>query len=108
MTRGFEVRRDAEQRLLDHAPPQHAETLRLELSFYFYAHQLTPQPLQRGLDPWVRRRLHDEAPERLLPPLQAIRRLLEAGVRSPGFDLSANVEAARRDGHPHADRVALL
>lgn len=60
-------------------------------------------PLRRFLN-----RLTQEAPDRLLPPLQAIRQLLEAGVRSPRFNLTPNVEAARRAGHPHADRVALL
>lgn len=105
--RAYEYLRDAEQSLLNDAHAKHADTLRLELSFYYYAHKFTPALLLRGLHGDYNRLLQ-EAPDRLLPPLQAIRKLLEAGVRSPGFNLTPNVEAARRAGHPHADRVALL
>lgn len=104
--RAYEYLRDAEWCLLDNANKTLRDTLRLELSFYYYAHKFTPAKLLRGVRDY--NRLTQEAPDRLLPPLQAIRKLLEAGVRSPNFNLTPNVEAARRAGHPHADRVALL
>lgn len=100
--------RYAEALLLEAPQDDEHEVLRLELSFYYYAHQFTPSKLLQGLDSEDYHRLTQEAPDRLLPPLQAIRKLLEAGVRSPDFSLTPNVEAARRAGHPHADRVALL
>lgn len=98
----------AERSLLDERKDELYDVLQLELSFYYYAHQFTPAQLLQYLGRGVYNRLTQEAPDRLLPPLQAIHKLLLAGVRSPGFNLTPNVEAARRAGHPHADRVALL
>jgi tetratricopeptide (TPR) repeat protein len=62
------------------------DTLTLELWFYAYAHL----PHRR-----------DEA-------LREVTARLERGERSPNFDLSRNVEAARRQGHPAPDLVADL
>lgn len=64
----------------------HPPALSLELWFYAYAH---------------------------LPALRAqalaeVEARLGRGERSPDFDLSQNVEAARRQGHPDPDRVAGL
>jgi tetratricopeptide (TPR) repeat protein len=103
--------RQCEELLLAHIQHSLQDSIFLETSFYLYAHQLRPHKILR-VDISGRRtllrRLHQNSPDRLLPPLQAIRKLLEAGVRSPGFNLTPNVEAARRAEHPHADRVALL
>jgi Tfp pilus assembly protein PilF len=66
--------------LADTEPP----ALSLELWFYAYAHL----PHRR-----------DEA-------LREVTARLERGERSPGFDLSRHIEAARRQGHPEPSRVA--
>lgn len=60
--------------------------LRCELCFYAYAH----------------------APELLPDALAELRALLAAGVRSPGWDLRANVERACSEGHPAPERLAAL
>lgn len=110
-TEAISYLRDVERQLLDAETGEDLDTLHLELSFYHYAHNILLRTILRP-DLRERRellnRLLQEAPDRLLPPLQAIRKLLAAGVRSPNFSLTPNVEAARRAGHPHADRVALL
>lgn len=58
----------------------------LKLSFYAYAH----------------------LPDRREEALREVTARLERGERSPNFDLSRNVEAARRQGHPMPDLVAEL
>jgi hypothetical protein len=35
-------------------------------------------------------------------------KLLKKGVRSPGWDLSPNIERAKLDGHPAPDRLEKL
>lgn len=57
-----------------------------ELHFYAYAH----------------------CGERWPEALGVLKRLLIAGVRSPGWDLQANVQRAREDGHAEAELVAAL
>jgi protein O-mannosyl-transferase len=70
-------------RARNEAPP---EPLQLELAFYRYAH----------------------VPEDRDSSLADLRRLIADGNRSPGFDLSANVERARTSGHPNPDLLADL
>ena len=66
------------------APP--APALEAELAFYRYAH------------------FHDGPP----PPLSRLKQLLITGARSPGWDLSINVERARTDGHPNTALLEAL
>ncbi|OTA42087.1 MAG: hypothetical protein A6D92_01660 [Symbiobacterium thermophilum] len=47
-------------------------------------------------------------PEERPAALRALRRLLEAGVRSPGFQLGPHVAAARGQGHPWAHWLGSL
>lgn len=70
-------------RARNEAPP---EPMQLELAFYRYAH--VPEDRDSGLGD--------------------LRRLIASRVRSPGFDLSANVERARTSGHPNPDLLADL
>lgn len=63
-----------------------AEALRCELYFYAYAHATDAYP---------------EA-------LTSLHALLTAGARSRGWDLGANVERARAEGHPEVERIAAL
>ncbi len=58
--------------------------LALELQFYTFAH----------------------VPEERAGAAAAVERLLERGIRSPGWDLRANVARATRDGHPDPELVA--
>jgi Tfp pilus assembly protein PilF len=71
--------------VLDRADPLLRETkqpqIELECAFYRFAHS----PLS-----------HQKA------ALQNIRKLVEQGVRSPGWDLSRNIDRAIRDGHSEA------
>lgn len=60
--------------------------LRCELCFYAFAH----------------------APELCPDALPQLLAVLSAGVRSPGWDLTANVARARGEGHPQAELVAAL
>lgn len=60
--------------------------LRCELCFYAFAH----------------------APELCPDALPQLLAALRAGVRSPGWDLTANVARARAEGHPQAELVAGL
>jgi len=46
--------------------------------------------------------------ERRADALTHLRSLIDAGVRSPGWDLSCNVERAARDEHPDRELVACL
>ena len=48
------------------------------------------------------------APEGRAPALTALRRVLETGVRSPGFHLEPHVAIAVREGHPWADWLEAL
>lgn len=51
---------------------------------------------------WFYALLHG-APEGRATALKVLRRLLEAGIRSPGFRLEPHVALATRQGHPWAD-----
>jgi tetratricopeptide (TPR) repeat protein len=62
-------------------------TAEIECAFYLFAH-CTP-------------------PERL-DALRTVRKLLEAGARSPNWDFSRNIERARLDGHPEVDWLGKL
>lgn len=63
-----------------------ADPLRLECGFYRYAH-----------DPKGRERSLREA-----------KAMVDAGIRSPGWDLDQNVERAGQDGHPEPRLLATL
>jgi tetratricopeptide (TPR) repeat protein len=65
------------------ARDQSHTTLLLECLFYQYAHS------------------KDEHSQK--ESLKEIKSLLQEGIRSPGWDLSSNVERATKDGHPHPD-----
>lgn len=80
---GREMWRRAMECAATHPQP---DILALELWFYAYAH----------------------LPEQREEALRRVVELLERGVRSKGFDLSATVARARRDGHPRAELVAAL
>ncbi|WAS98138.1 KGGVGR-motif variant AAA ATPase [Nannocystis punicea] len=71
-------------RALDASEPGSA--LRCELCFYALAH----------------------APELCPDATSQLLAALTAGVRSPGWDLAANVARARRDGHPQPELLAAL
>ena len=47
-------------------------------------------------------------PERRPEAISRLKRALTEGARSPGWDLSPNVERARADGHPHAGWLGKL
>ena len=55
----------------------------VELAFYLYAHE----------------------PDHRAESLSKLKKLIAADARSPGWNLTRNIEQAVRDGHPH---VALL
>lgn len=85
----FAAGRDAEARELlarALADPAADPALRCELCFYALAH----------------------APDLCPEALTQLRALLAAGVRSPGWDLRANVARVRREGHPQAELLATL
>jgi tetratricopeptide (TPR) repeat protein len=65
-------------------PPD--EGLLLEMWFYRYAHLADR---------------YEQADKEII-------KLLKKGVRSPGWDLSPNIERAKLDGHPAADRLEKL
>jgi hypothetical protein len=46
--------------------------------------------------------------ERRSKALTELRRSLEGGYRSPGWDFSGNLERAREDGHPEVDWLERL
>ena len=60
----------------------------VELAFYEYAHDPDPTRRQAGL--------------------VELKRMLREGARSPGWDLSDNVEQARRSGHSEPELLAML
>ena len=60
----------------------------LELYFYHYAHGTT-------------RDVRQDAKKQ-------VEKLLREGVTSPGFDLTANVEKARKDNHEEIEEVERL
>lgn len=62
------------------------EALMCELHFYAYVHFRERWPKALG----------------------SLKRLLTRGARSPGWDLTANVQRARDSGHPEAELVAAL
>ncbi len=64
------------------------ESLKLECHFYLYAHSEQPELREKNL--------------------QEVMTLLEKGVRSPGWDLSGNVQRAIEDGHPEPERLKLI
>ncbi|MGD2090337.1 MAG: tetratricopeptide repeat protein, partial [Candidatus Aminicenantes bacterium] len=66
--------------------PSDDEVLLLEMWFYKYAH----------------------FPHRFKQADKEIIKLLNKGVRSPGWDLSPNIERAKLDGHPAPDRLEKL
>jgi Tfp pilus assembly protein PilF len=49
-----------------------------------------------------------ERPEQRVAALRAVRRLVESGVRSPGWDLSRNVERAQLNGHSEGSWLSKL
>lgn len=65
-------------------------------------------PLPQRAECWFYALAH-RAPERRDEALAQLKRLIVSeGARSPGWDLSGNVERARSDGHPDAAWLALL
>ena len=62
------------------------EMLQLEIAFYRFAHVAEERKASLG----------------------ELRRLIFAGIRSPRFDLSANVQRARDDGHPEPELLGDL
>jgi hypothetical protein len=61
------------------------EELLLEMWFYRYAHFADR---------------YEQADKEII-------KLLKKGVRSPGWDLSPNIERAKLDGHPAPDRLRI-
>jgi protein O-mannosyl-transferase len=64
------------------------DTLVLECLFYRYAHDANPQARQESLT--------------------RIKELIRSGVRSPGWNLEANVTRAVQDGHPEPQFLEIL
>ena len=62
-------------------------TAEVECAFYLFAHGTPPERVDA---------------------LHTARKLLEAGIRSPNWDLSRNIERARLDGHPDAEWLGKL
>lgn len=63
------------------------DSLRVELLFYLFA---------------------NGPAERKGESLSALKRHLEAGLRSPGWDFSLNIERAKREAHPHSEWLERL
>ncbi len=80
---GLAVLRGAMESLRENPLPQ----LELECVFYLFAHG---------------------PPQQRIEALRTARRLAESGVRSPGWDLSRNVERARLDGHSEGSWLSKL
>jgi hypothetical protein len=69
--------------------PEMAEETGLLAECWFYA--LAHRPAERQLD-----------------ALANLKRVLMEGARSPGWDLSQNIERARQDGHPDVEWLEKL
>ncbi len=70
-------------------------------------HKSLQAPSADALECWFYGLIYG-APDGYPFALQAVRRLLEAGIRSPGFNLEPHVEQAREREHPWAEWIALL
>ncbi len=75
------------QRALEQLQSKPYPTVELECAFYLYAHGPAEQRTKA---------------------LETARRLIESGVRSPGWDMSRNVQRAQEDKHPESQWLEKL
>lgn len=71
------------------------------------AHPALQRPTADAAECWFYQITHGEKDGRI-PALRALRRLLAAGVRSPGFELEPHVTIAREHGHPWSEWLGPL